>query len=524
MVEKIGCEPPPRRWKRGSRPASSPPHRPVTASGLRRHWDEDHNKLNAVAFSLQNGFTLLPDSYTYPGVNYWLTLDAMAPELIGEVVNGRLKPAEFRADLLPVLQTPGFRLRLRRVFAFVTSLTAVWIYLTVLVWNRPWWEAGCASCLFAFSWEIVYHSRWIAPDTILMQFGALTFLLVSVAWKTNSRWALYGAAISAGFACGSKYPGGLIVLPILTAVWLSKKPWRRAAVDSVVLFAIMQVAYLITTPGTLVQPLIFLESLRNSVAIYANGWFGYTVNSGPEHLCKMLYYFATQLFSTFTPVSVALFGFTGVGVWAVCKESWRDAVVLLVFPVCYMLYFSGQNVMVVRNYLIVTPFLFILSARGLAWLAGALRWPTARLGFAAAVAVLIVVNAIDQISAAESVAHRSNKEVFLQDFQRYAASHAGRVLAISPHLERELKNRGFWPKNLVAESAAGLRGPFDEYVSYYSETISPRESAWPTNQPDSFVAVFGPREVNLNYYTGWWGDDRIISITPALVREMGLVH
>src|SRR5580704_13669763 len=45
------------------------------------HWDEDYNKMDAVAYSLDRDFTLLPDGYIYPGVNYWLTFGALAPEL-----------------------------------------------------------------------------------------------------------------------------------------------------------------------------------------------------------------------------------------------------------------------------------------------------------------------------------------------------------------------------------------------------------------------------------------------------------
>jgi len=488
------------------------------------HWDEDHNKINAVAYSIENAFTLLPDSYTYPGVNYWLTLGAFSPELIKEFTGPRPDLARFKADLLPLLHSLGFRLRLRRVYAFVTALTGAWIYLTVLAWKRTRWEAMCASLLFAFSWEVIYHGRWIAPDTVLMQFGALTFLLVSVAWKRHSHAALYGAAAAAGFACGSKYPGGLIILPVLAVVWLSGKPWRRALTDSGKLAATMIVSYLITTPGTLIQPVIFAESLRSSIGIYRNGWAGYTVHAGPEHLFGMAFYFATQLFSTFTPISFIFFVLMTVGVWALLDEPWRDIVIFLVFPVAYGLYFSSQSVMIVRNYLIMTPFLFMLSARGLGWLGERLRGPKARSALVMLVGIFIAVNAVDQVRASEGIAHRADKETFLRQFEQYTVKRANRTFAISPRLEQELKKRGFWAKNLVATNAVGLSGAYDEYVSYYSETVTPRESTWPTNRPNSFDAVFGPREVNLNYYTGWRGDDRIIVISAGFVRKMGLIR
>ena len=153
-----------------------------------------------------------------------------------------------------------------------------------------------------------------------------------------------------------------------------------------------------------------------------------------------------------------------------------------------------------------------------------MRGHKARAALVMAVGILIAVNAVDQARASASIAHRGDKEAFVREFEGYVMQRANRTFAISPRLEQELKKRGFWGKNLVATSAAGLSGAYDEYVSYYSETVTPRESAWPTNRPNSFAAVFGPREVNLNYYTGWRGDDRIISMSPAFVREIGLVR
>src|SRR5690348_13418036 len=108
-----------------------------------QHWDEDFNKIDAVAFSIQNRFTLLPDSYTYPDVNYWLTLGAFTPELFHEFMNWKGNLAPFQAHLLPRLRSLEFRLRLRRLYAFIASLTGLWIYLTVLVWKRTRWEAAC---------------------------------------------------------------------------------------------------------------------------------------------------------------------------------------------------------------------------------------------------------------------------------------------------------------------------------------------------------------------------------------------
>ena len=179
------------------------------------HWDEPGNIIAPVALSFQHGFTLLPEDYSYPGVVYWLPLAGLTPEVTRAIVSGKRTPDSLKDELLPVLKGQAFLLRLRRIFAFVTALTVLWIYFAVLVWGRSWREAMCAAFFFAFSWEVVYHARWAAPDGILMQFGALAFLLLSLAWRTDSRWPLFLAAVAAGFGCGSKYPGALLVLSLI---------------------------------------------------------------------------------------------------------------------------------------------------------------------------------------------------------------------------------------------------------------------------------------------------------------------
>jgi hypothetical protein len=483
------------------------------------HWDEDFNKITSVAYSLQNGFTLLPEQYSYPGIGYWLTFSALTPELVQEIAHGKRNPEVLKNALLPVLKGKVFRLRLRRIFAFLTALTTVWIYFAVLIWGRSWLEAMCAALFFAFSWEMVYHARWIAPDGILMQFGALTFFLLSLAWRTGSRRAILFAAMTAGFGCGSKYPGGLLLLPILAVIWFAPHSWRRAFRDSVLVLAIFNVSYLMTTPGTVLQPFAFYGSVAYQMHVYATGWFGYSVRPGVEHLSRMLIYFATQLGSTFEPFAILLMAFCFAGVWALIKESWRSAVIVLLFPIVYLLYFSTQAAMIVRNYLVVAPFVFIVMARGVVWAGSKLRSKVARVGFMAGIVLVITVNAIDQARAAESVARRRHLADFVHTFERYTAAHSHWFFLISPGLEQELKAQHFWGRNLIAQGETKFTLPYQVYASYYSESVLPYRAEWKTNRPGTFVATFGPREVNLDYYTGWLGDDRIVCLSPSEVRE-----
>lgn len=487
------------------------------------HWDEAHNKINALDYTLEHNFTLLPDGYNYPGVNYWLTLGALLPEIRTTFAQAGPDATAFKAALKPFIHSEAFLLRLRRVYAFITALTAIWIFLAVLVWGGPWLEALGSALLFATSWEVIYHARWVGPDTVLMQFGALTFLLLVIAWKKDSRAALRSAAVAAGLACGTKYPGALLLLPVLLLPFLQLRTaggWGRVFLRCTGLCLLFFGTYLVTTPGTLLQPIAFYQSLVYSLKVYANGWFGYTVTPGGEHLGKMLVYLATAGLSTFRPLALVCFGFAVVGLWPVIRENGRGAFLLLFFPVIYALYFSRQATMVVRNYLILVPFLVFFAGRGVVWLQQRLPATQARVALAVLVAGLIALNLVDQINASASVAHRGDTARFAQELAEYVKQRPDRVLLVSDRVKTVLQGQRLWPAPNLHLLSEGADRPFDEFISYYTETVMPQHLEWPTNQPRQFAAVIGPREVNLDYYTGWQANDHVISLSSARVREL----
>ncbi len=278
-----------------------------------------------------------------------------------------------------------------------------------------------------------------------------------------------------------------------------------------------------TSPGTVLQPIAFLQSLKFSQQVYANGWYGYTVTPGASHLWKMIVYFATAVFSAFPPVALVFFACLLVGGWAALRENPRTGLLLLIFPVIYGLYFSRQATMVVRNYLVLVPFATVLVVHGVAWVQARLPGRRAQVGWMSAVSALLVLNVVDQIQAAASVAHPEDRAGLVTDFARYAERHSDQRILVSESLAAGLRQQGQWPKANLQVMPAGRPGTFNEYASFYSETVIPRELDWPTNRPRSFTAVFGPRDVNLDYDTGWKGRDRIVCFAPALARAAGVI-
>ena len=183
-----------------------------------RHWDEK-TQFDLVISSLKSG-VFLPGWYKYPSVTYWLTLVGLFRYLILALSHAGGDWHIIQEHLLSVADTPAYHLQVRAVFLIVSALAVLWTYWQVVAQGRSKWEGGLAAAFLGLSWEVAYHARWIAPDTVLMQFGALALLLSTWAVRHpgETRWIRWAAG-AAGLACGTKYPGGLLLLPVLIAAY-----------------------------------------------------------------------------------------------------------------------------------------------------------------------------------------------------------------------------------------------------------------------------------------------------------------
>jgi hypothetical protein len=62
---------------------------------------------------------------------------------------------------------------------------------------------------------------------MMMQFAALMLMLLSYAHtRSDPRFWLKCAAAAAGLACGTKYTGGILLVPIIVSLLSYLKPWR----------------------------------------------------------------------------------------------------------------------------------------------------------------------------------------------------------------------------------------------------------------------------------------------------------
>ncbi len=273
------------------------------------HWDEGF-QVQLVQRSVAEE-TLLPGWYNYPSVSYWLALASLSPEAlaadyseihtrgplgVGEPVKGL---APIKEQLKEATLAPGFLLRMRGVFLSVSALVILGVFLAAHRRGGPW-ESLFAAGLVATSWEVAYHARWIAPDMILT---ALVALYIAALLRVHEgKGCLISCALLAGLATGTKYTAGILLLPVLLLWWRTtpeRQPRRLAGT-----LAAFAGAFLVSTPGAVLQPIRFWRDVAFERFHYSVGHYGFGVDAGIEHLGLMLRWIGAELGSPHAPLAL----------------------------------------------------------------------------------------------------------------------------------------------------------------------------------------------------------------------------
>lgn len=471
------------------------------------HWDEP-KLLESVRVSVYEG-VYLPTYYNYPSMSHNLAILSALPEILGNIDRNHLNEPVFHGHIAAYqLDNHNITLRTRLVFLMVTSLTIVWGYGLMLVWRGSVWLALFSSSIVALSWEVAYHARWIAPDTILMQFGALFLLCLIQAYRHPQRsgW-LWGCVIVAGLATGTKYPAGLLLLPALVLMYWHTHS-RLTLIKAMFIFSI---TYLITTPGTLLQPFKFWHNVEFEMWHYSFGHSKHTVSAGLDHLLKNIEYLSTVQLSHFPLIALVLFSLSGIGIVALWRESRRLTLITLLFPLLYLLFMSLQKAMLVRNLLILVPFIAVYIGVGVGWLWDRFPRHWMRPIMALCLIIMLSLNALWLIYSADTITNRYMNQ-YLSDVQQWVTQYPEFTYYATSQVVTALGDE--IPQNITADLSLA-----DEVLVYLKEIqeLDPM----PANIPRLFTTQFGSWEANIDYYT-WHGDDKIILLPIGLVQSLGL--
>lgn len=447
------------------------------------HWDEYAQMVKPVLHSIRQ-HTILPIDYIYPSLLHETLLVSLLPHL-------------GRGDLAAWVDSHAFMLYARRITSLLAALSVIWVFLAVWASGRGGWEALAAAAILAGSWEVQYHSRWLTVDPLMMMLGAGTLMFAVLAHVRQSPALLRAAAVAAGLACGAKYTGGALLLPVIIAALSMDRVGRRIAE----LVAIFAATFFVTTPGMLLHPAAALHDVELQMSIYSSGWRSYTVPTPSLHARLLGEYLALVMLSRYAPIAGGLFALAVAGAVALYREERQLAIVVLSFPVAFSAYFAIQRVMIVRNVLVLAPFLALLAARGIGWmLREVARSRATRSVAACGIALMLLINLVWIARAAWSIRAPGDP---IRELAAWLDEQSDRRIALSP---RVLHNLG-----IVAPASRPALSPLDptvEDVVFYARDVP--ESELVANRRCYATRWFGPYEVNWNYYPAWMGEDRIV--------------
>ncbi len=490
-----------------------------------RHWDEFHI-VESVTETMETGL-FMKRWYDYPSLSFGLALLSIAPEtsrfFFAAPEHPRAKAAFkilYKNALLELSESPEFHLRVRRVFAAVALFSIFWIFGWMLAWQGNAWTALLAAAIFGLSWEINYHARWIAPDAVMMQFGALTLFLIALSQKASRgrTFLLRLAAVAAGLACGTKYPGGALLLPVALAVYEAyqvegRRRWvKEIGIAGVIFF----ITYVYTTPGTILDPVRFISHVSATMQHYGSGGHaGYDVLPLSEHLPRLAAYLSFTAFSHYGLIALFYFILSLAGLAVLIKQDPRKTAVFLAFPLFFFLYISSQRVMIVRNVLVLFPFLAIFAAAGIYALLRHFRKDRiVHSGVMLIVLLCLAINAQWLVHAARSINRPPND--FSEEAVDYVQTHPELFFLASPRAYALLEQKQAAGANVVRDPAF----PADYAILFMKEVED--EKRWPANRYGFIHRTFGPLDVNFDYYPTWVGKDRILVLPAPNARPLGV--
>jgi hypothetical protein len=487
-----------------------------------KHWDERIH-YNTLVASYHSSLLLPRGYYIYPSMLYWLGLSSVADRLAAIVHTGALPDVPFQFDF--------FVMRARTLAMLVSSFGGIWVYLALRssVLFVPTLSAAAGGAFYLLSWEFGYHSRWFAPDLICAQFIALFLFFLARAERTPEPRRMIGCAAAAvGFATSTKYTAGAALFALWAYVLLQNRLSSGSRGRMIVESALIAAgAYLIVTPGTVLEPVIFCRHVLFNAHHYATGhltFLGvqpYDVHGFWPYLSQLWEYLALVMMSPQPSIAAILTMMAAIGLVVTWRNSRPLGTALGFLLVFYSVFFSRQVVFIVRNFLLLLPVFAYLAAVGIDFAFGyalSLRIPLAR---AAAISIMVLAlatilgwNAWEQISFGRSIAPARNVPL-IQQVAEYLAQHGNMPVVLSPSLAAELGQP-------MRSTAQPNRSP--RFIYRESELTSlDAKLAFGPWMHHSVLDWIGPREVNLNYYPKWEGHDHAILMDMNTAERAGFI-
>ncbi|MCB9357375.1 MAG: hypothetical protein H6505_02290 [Calditrichaeota bacterium] len=504
------------------------------------HWDENVTQIS-IRETVESGI-LLPTMFLYPGMCYDLELLALLPEAHRQITGGEspwtaapdsnasgtAKPTAERSrfdrlqeNLRAYVDEHGFLMTARSIFAFVSSLLVLWLFVGGWATTDSAWGGLLSAAIAGLSWEFLYHSRWAVPDALTASFAAMSLAMCALILRYPKRqlWCFL-ASVAAGFCASSKYPGAIAMFSVTLAIFVAAKFSGKSLVRQLtVAWLWFFAAFLVTSPGTVLNPLRFFDGLQYNKNVYSIGHLGHTIESGWQHVQAILSYMTCSISSESMWLSLMVAVLALVGVVILLRKRPFGLWLLVPFAL-YVLYMGAHRVFFVRNSLLLFPYLILLATAGMAAL-----WRTERTKFVLRPLLVLllggyaVANAISVSHSTDSIEHRVElRPKRLSSLLDWSSSHS-QSLYLSPRLQAELHER-----QLNFPSSVRTSPDSADVSAFYLSEVNSFWPRWESFHRTLFLAEFGTQEVNTDYYPWWGGEDRIVVLNRESMRHFGITR
>jgi len=207
----------------------------------------------------------------------------------------------------------------------------------------------------------IQHSRYITTDMPMCFFVILTvFFCLNYERTLKVRFLLF-SLMSTGLAISCKYNAVVIWLVPLMTYFLN---WKK--IQSKMLFFILTIIIPIGV-FFIINPFAILDfpSFWRDISFELNHYSltGHGANSSEPGWPHFVY----QIRQIKNNIPIINFYLMILGI-LIMFQQWRKSLILFIFPVIYVIWMCQQTVNFHRNFVVIYPFVAILSATGLAWL------------------------------------------------------------------------------------------------------------------------------------------------------------
>ncbi len=205
--------------------------------------------------------------------------------------------------------------------------------------------AALALCLMPLH---VSNSHFIVTDVPAGFFCALALWAATLVAGEGTTKHYRMAGLLAGFSAAAKYNAALVGVNILIAHWANPRRegfWNRNLLSGV-LWCVL--GFFIASPYSFFELPRFLDGMAHEIAHYRRGHIGHQGDY------NRLFYVIFLCSRGFGPVLAAMGLY---GAWSMVRRFRREYLLVLAFPVLYILFLGGYKVRFVRNLMPVLPYL-----------------------------------------------------------------------------------------------------------------------------------------------------------------------